>query len=1803
VDPSVPSPDSLVPILSNGGREELGHLAYHIDRLDRLRGKDVLPDQVHAAALADALARRETILRDGRIEAALQQARRRRSQEPEAALEWARRARALDPQRGDVRDLVTELERTIDLAARLQRAAEPPRQTTKSSDVVYLDASDIIDGPEAASAPPAPLPSLSWKTIAGEFLEEHWQKLILCLAVLLIVVSSTVGAHHLLGERLLWSRAGQCVLAAVYTALFAAFGYGLARWGAERAGRIMLLTTLCVVPVNFSLAGELRLIVLPSIWHMVILICVMIVMFVQIWVVCSALGLRGGGLFPLAYFVLAAFDATAARGVPFDWGFTALVASAWVFVLAVSRLNSQLAKGEATEERRVFAYSALGLLAYAFLFFAYRSGIFVLRLVPELPTLMSVPVVLAAIAVAHTAHVLPRLEKDPRRVHLLRLGAYVLAALAFALALMHPPVRTALLRGNTLTTALLGLGLFAASLAAYRRPPYLYAAFAACWLAYFGVHDIVRDLMDQHFGLLRHALGYRGRLPLPFRALNVVWFNVGLVWLSLVFRRRWLETGLAKHCHYIGLPLSIGACVLSSLEPKAALLCLPIYVALYSAAAWLFAQPLLVYLACGATAGTTWALSRLDPSLTPQARALGASFLGLAFWAVASGLRWRKAAEPYRPPLLHAALVMTLIALVRTGLTLDRLTPEAAATFFVVALVGLLVTREVPQRWLAYYTLANASLGVLVLAAYLTHAPLGDLVASHVALAAVAGWALGMMAMAEGLRTRPAPLFAQALAEFAPLTALIVSLWSLLPLHNDRPLVLTLTLAAATLLWATRFHRQPVLIYLSLTHAVLSTLAAVALTQTWTDPGLTLGWLAFTLAVLALACWAVGVLVRRAGDDGFYSGPCFHTVLGLLPLQLLFAVGARILSSRAFPLSLETLLLGTITLVLLTSMWRLPELTYSAVIMFTVAVYVTLFSAGEARLDTLYVLGLTAVLEGLALWVAGAACLRGPEDWRALYARPLFLSSLALTAFALVPASTHPATLALVGLSCLLAIKSVPSELWLYPAVGAFGAAVYFAWVAVLPSELWMASALGGAYALWTAGVAVQVARSALCRILRLQDRNYEIPLFVNTLASAAIAVFLRWDLFVRLGTPASAYLWLPVGLALLALLMLKAHPHPAWVHFSAGLWTLSLALGLWPELPTHALWLPIGMGVALAWDGLGRVLRRVEGPLCLRLGVGAGEYSSVLGDWGLGTFAASALATIVVVFLAVLVDPGLRIDPRIAWPAVLGAIALGGLAADVLARQERRERLRLGLLVVPPLAAWWLSVGSSPLVRIGGFERSSFLALSTITVALGTVLAGLPAWRARGPRLAIYEENGWRAGMVMALIALIFTFGLVRPTTVGTLLGVTTVFAVVALTRRDVPSGGVAGLAWVAMLSYGTLVLALAFDRIAGPPSIWFFDFSLGAAPAAHAALAAVAAAFSLLGMAHCCAPRPGDQPPRTFGEQLARGLEGVAEIAAAWALVLIVVAVSVASRPAEIAALPVAALFGLALFAALLARRRRAEWPVYLAQALLVAAYFDYRHAFPVRPATDALVLVMFGYIDYAIAETLRRLRLDLYARPVLVFSLVMPFLPLALAGLQTGVLDDVTWFTVFSSAAFYTVAGYTLQRKSLGYAAAVLYNAFLWIAWARVGWKLEDHPQFFLVPVGLSTILFAEANRHDLGRSAVTALRSSGLVIIYLSLALPIWQDQSFGAWLTLLLVSLVGIFLGIGLHVQSFLWLGLGCFCLDVLYQLGRMGMENSLAKWGIMLALGILLILFVAFNEKKRIVLVMRGYIEQVRQWE
>jgi uncharacterized membrane protein len=420
------------------------------------------------------------------------------------------------------------------------------------------------------------------------------------------------------------------------------------------------------------------------------------------------------------------------------------------------------------------------------------------------------------------------------------------------------------------------------------------------------------------------------------------------------------------------------------------------------------------------------------------------------------------------------------------------------------------------------------------------------------------------------------------------------------------------------------------------------------------------------------------------------------------------------------------------------------------------------------------------------------------------------------------------------------------------------------------------------------------------------------------------------------------------------------------------------------------------------------------------------------------------------------------------------------------------------------------------------------------------------------------------------------------------------------AVRREEVWAAYLAGLAWSAAGLAGGLVIGRRWTWIATEPRL------------ISAALGELVAVFTLGGLGgwfhQRTATRELEKPPSTACSRATSGHLALAleQVAFLGSLVVAGLVALAASRPAMAASglafASIGTLLALSLFYLLLTGRWNAEWLVYLAQACLVGAYVDYRLEYPLTAAADAAALVLFAFVDLGIAEVMERLQLPLYARPTRYASLVLPVLPLVRL-LETGGLNDATVFHLLAAGTFYAVACGTMQWKSLGYAAGVLYNAALWVLWGKMGWQLADHPQFFFVPVGLSAILFAESNRRELGRETVNTIRSAGLITTYLALAAPIWQFRSFGDWVALLLGSLLGLFAGIGLRVQTFVWLGLVTFLADVLYELGRVSLDHALAKWAIMLSLGILLVFFVALNEKKQVVATMRGCFDEVRTWE
>jgi tetratricopeptide (TPR) repeat protein len=1948
---------TIEPLLSAADREELSNLDYLLARMVELRDRELIVADSYATVVAESQGKRDAIERQGRFQAAMQQAMMHVQSEPETALDWAERACELDPSKIKPWELLVSLnwdleqdERAIahcseaakhfptfqsdlerldaERAGRAEvreRKAEAARRENavitwrdqarlaleqqRDADAIALcrqilevrpdhvgalasaayahqrlgefdealsfyeslirlqpansswpqwvrhiqlrqnvqrltgktikeaDTGGDFAGGSKSRGVALPPPPLSWSSFAGAFLEEHWQKLILGLAVLLIVVSSTVGAGLVLGP-LLWSPLGKCTLALIATSLFAAFGVALVRWGADRAGRMMLIATLIVVPIHFMLAGELKLLLEPSPSRLIVLVIDALALLALVRGVSGMLAPRAGARFLTAMLLLLSIGSAATSStttVAWDWQFASFQLPALVFLGAVWAVGAGR-WGTSDDEHRQFAYMVLGLFGFALVACLVRTGGYALRLAPPF---YGVPLIVIAIAIIHAARRLAPYERDAQHLAWLRFGGYALSGVAFALALARPLVPSHLFSGNLIAVAVLGCGLYAASLRNLRHPAFLYLSAGALVVAGLGIRFFVAGRLHLIEEFIRTALHYPDHLPWPFRAIPVVLASTGLALLSIWMTRQWNDRRLAKHCHYLGVPLSIAACVASGFEPVAASICMSSYAILYLVAVWVFAAPWVTYLAIAALTGATYFGSTLYSGITLADEALFAAGLGLACWAIRVQLRRVQIAEPYRLPWLHAALFFMPVALCMATLHLaweGANSFPALGAFALVGILAVLLNGERPRTIWAYLALVSFlefTICGLVLATggRMLPAPAFGLLFMFDGLAALAvaeglhfllGWAKLKPLASENSGSVDSlwtGTFLSAIPRFVIALTVIADCFGLVEIDVARSSGLVFLLGTACFLWTTRHFRRITVVYLGLAQFVVGTLVLVSWLIAGYGDSIQAGWLAVTAAAIAATLWITGVRARRAGISEFYTGPCFNATLAVTVGVFALAIEARNIGRDAYQLSTLALVSNTLITMLLAYTWRRAELTYAAVFHFVAATYLVLFSVGNNDPRMAYVLGFVAVIEAIVFWTIGFACLRVRHDWTNACALPLDHWAIVLTGAAVLLSDRSPLVLALVAISFLLMVKSRPHVEWLYGTVAALGAACYFAWLSSLSRVSLIGSAMVAAFLLWALGVLLQRFKPAVCQRLGLRLLAYEFPLFHSSIVAGLIAILLRVDLSFELGTAWAAHSWFPLCLALLALLMLRAYPRRECLHLSLAFLTWSVVAVIAPTVSSLGFLSLAGMSLALAFLITERVIRPFEPAICQRLGVHDAGYAPVVHGWASALFGLASIVAIGVVVLemgsAVLLErpSGLGLL-FVDWWALLATLGLAG--AFVVAEgtdphgwiAAEPEQLVIALHAPSVIMLWWLGVSCSPLAR-GAVTAGLYFPLATAMAALAT--AQLVRRYTRGESWHEFAWLGdlrsdWLARMlsyqtcILSILAVLFTKGAVEPKTALTLLLAAASLALTAIEFGWSAVAVAASLAWAAQFGLWALVIANGLGVTAVEER------------ATRAAVGVLMAAFTLWEVAGRLRRDESNVKGRSTedsgtAETPWSGLPWAVEgVALACSLFTAVVVLMAGTNPGVLGGfwtlVGVGLLLGSAVLQIVLVPRWQAEWLVYLAQVVMVGAYVDFRMAYPLPHTTDAIILTLLGYLDLGIAEVLERLQSKIYARPARYFSLILPVLPLCQL-FWSGGLDEVHLFHLFAAATFYGVACAQFQWRSLGYAAAVIYNAALWVLWSRLGWRFADNPQFYLVPVGLSTILFAEVNRHDLGRSTVNTIRSVGLMLIYLSLAMPIWEFESLWAWLTLLLCSLAGVFLGIGLRLQTFLWLGLATFVLDVVYQMGRVSLDHALAKWAIMLALGLMLVLFVALNEKKRIVATMRVYYDQARLWE
>ena len=607
----------------------------------------------------------------------------------------------------------------------------------------------------------------------------------------------------------------------------------------------------------------------------------------------------------------------------------------------------------------------LGLLGFALVACLVRTGGYALRLDAAL---YGLPVMLIAISCVHAARRLVPDEPDTQRLALLRLGGYALSGLAFALVLASPPVASPVYSGNTLAVSLLGLGLYAASLRLDRHPAFLYMAVGAIVAGRLGAHYFLADRLHAIEEAVRQIAGLSPSASHPIPGDPGCDPQHGsCLACSLWFTQHWDDRRLARHCHYIGVPLSIAACVWSGFEPLAALICLSAYAILYLLAVWIFAAPWVTYLAAAALAGacyfgTSWCTASRWP-IRPWRPGCSVLPFGLSAWGCADPRR----AAAYHVPWLHAALALTGISMAAATAHLVFVgvgSWAGAGAFAVISALAFLLNRERPRLIWAHIALFSfvefticglgLSMGTQNLAAH--HYGLlfmADALAMLAAGLALRSWSNGSehqtdVVGAFGVRQfRWAGTFLAAIPRSTIVLTAIADWLGLVSINETWRTGLVFLLGSAALLGTTRLLRHQALVYLGLAQLVAGTLDLTSCAAGWNNAAMLAGWLAVSTALLALALWLVGVAARRAGISEFYTEPCFHTAFALTVGAYVLALYARSLGRGAYPLAAAALGMNVLVTMLLAHAWRQAKLTYVAVFHLVTATYLVLFSVGN----------------------------------------------------------------------------------------------------------------------------------------------------------------------------------------------------------------------------------------------------------------------------------------------------------------------------------------------------------------------------------------------------------------------------------------------------------------------------------------------------------------------------------------------------------------------------------------------------------------------------------------------------------------------------------------------------------------------------------------------------------------------------------------------------------------------------------------------------------------------------------------
>ena len=187
-----------------------------------------------------------------------------------------------------------------------------------------------------------------------------------------------------------------------------------------------------------------------------------------------------------------------------------------------------------------------------------------------------------------------------------------------------------------------------------------------------------------------------------------------------------------------------------------------------------------------------------------------------------------------------------------------------------------------------------------------------------------------------------------------------------------------------------------------------------------------------------------------------------------------------------------------------------------------------------------------------------------------------------------------------------------------------------------------------------------------------------------------------------------------------------------------------------------------------------------------------------------------------------------------------------------------------------------------------------------------------------------------------------------------------------------------------------------------------------------------------------------------------------------------------------------------------------------------------------------------------------------------PLYYLTLVIPALAVLTVPLQ---LESVPASSALIAAAvLYLLMPRRSQQSLPLYLGLLALNIgfYLWIPGLAHDYKLL---QLYTVPAAISLLFMLQLHHLELKPSTLNAIRLVALSTLYASATLDVFLQESLGIFMLALLLSLMGIVLGIALRIRAFLYSGTVFLVLNVVGQLIQFYPEERLGKAIVLMVLG------------------------------